>query len=184
MKHDNTHNVVGAVHNKSRTDRQSHIDRKERRRQDATTLLKTDWSKELAISARCHAWKKSLNDLLTQIQSMCDGHIGHISVARHRLELLQPDTKPVLSVPCRKALKLGDLRKPILIKKNILAVNIINPAPAECTVPIVFVPNMNESLRFCTDHSKLNAVTNKNRIPHPVWINLFTREAKLPSSRR
>lgn len=48
-----------------------------------------------------------------------------------------------------------------------IAVKVIDPVTTEWAAPIVFAPRKDDSLQFCVDYRKLDAVTIRDSYRHP-----------------
>lgn len=96
---------------------------------------------------------------------MWDGHLGRKSTAKHRVELVDPNTPPVPSAPYRAGPKARELEKTEINK--VLAENIIEPAQTEWASPIVFAPKEDGTVRFCVDYRKVNEITKQDSYPIP-----------------
>lgn len=73
-KHNNFHNLVGAMLYKLLKNRELSIDEHVHQRQDATIHLKEHWSEYVAISAQYH-YKERVIHVPSQFQSTWDGHL-------------------------------------------------------------------------------------------------------------
>lgn len=87
-RHDSTYNLVGVGRYKSRTDRESEIDEHVGTRHVAFTKHKKGWSKEVVIHAKYQSYKEPFIDMLSQLQSLSDGHVGRINISKHHIDLL------------------------------------------------------------------------------------------------
>ena len=97
-------------------------------------------------------------------QDMCDGRLGHITVAKHRIDL-KPNSKPVYQAPYRAGPKQRELEREQI--ETMLKADVIEASSSEWAAPIVFAPKKDGSLRFCIDYRKLNEVTLLDSYPIP-----------------
>lgn len=88
-KHDNIHILAGAIQYDTCTDRESQIEEHLCRKRQAIAQLVKHWSGEIEISAQYHAYKVPLIDILSQLQSMWNGHLGRVSISKQRIQPLQ-----------------------------------------------------------------------------------------------
>lgn len=95
--------------------------------------------------------------MLCEYMYIWDGHLSRISIAKHRIELLQPDIAPHLSALCRTGPKPWEFEKAEINKLHLK--NIIKPAKAEWSALIVLVTKKDGTLQFCMDYRNLNFVT-------------------------
>ena len=68
------------------------------------------------------------------------------------------------------------LAKKLAIDEEIdkmLAMGIIRPSSSPWASPITLVPKKDGTLRFCTDYSRMNSITVKNRYPLPFIQDIF-----------
>lgn len=63
---------------------------------DAVQLAK-DWRENVHTSEMYSAYRTELIDMLNKFQSMCNGHLGLISIAKHRTKFLEEGTQLVRS---------------------------------------------------------------------------------------
>lgn len=84
-----------AVNRKAQTSRHILVQTDENKR------LAQDWRDEFQISEPYTAYSDKCIDKLTELQSIWDGHLGRISVAKDRIKRLDVSTQPVLSAPYR-----------------------------------------------------------------------------------
>ena len=98
---------------------------------------------------------------------MCQGHESKID--------LEDDVPPV-HCPIYKMspLKLEEAKKQI---ESMLEHGFVRPSDSPYSVPFLFVPKKDGSLRFCIDYRWLNKKTVKNRYPLPLPEELFDRLA-------
>lgn len=91
---------------------------------------------------------------------MWEGHLGCITDAKHRVELLDNQKKPVHLVRYRTGPKTIEFEKAEIEKA--VAWHKVEPTQTEYAAPIVFAPEKDESFRFCAGFEKLNAETKRD----------------------
>ncbi len=90
--------------------------------------------------------------------------LGEVSITEHRIDLI-PGSRPVFSQPYWTS---PGARK--VIRENIddlLEKGCIETAQTEWAIPVVLVPEQDESLRCFVDYRRLNALTVKDSYPLP-----------------
>lgn len=122
-------------------------------------FLSQDWLEEGYISEKYFAFPTEFIDMLTNFQSMWDGQLRRVSVAKHRIKLFDESTPTVHSAPYRAAPKAREFE--IVKIENMLSQKIIEPTQTEWAPRIVFAPKNHERLLFSVDYRKLNVVTKR-----------------------
>lgn len=74
--------------------------------------------------------------MLLEFQRIWNDRVGHINTAKHRIELLEPFTKPVHSTPYRAGPKTRKIEKVEIDK--VLNESIFKHARMEWASPVVF----------------------------------------------
>lgn len=87
-------------------------------------------------------------------ESMWDRHLGQISVFKYQIVLNFPN--PPLMYSYSYGVGLG-MRK--LEREEVKEAGVAVPAATEWVLPVVFVSKKDESLSFCVDYRRINAVT-------------------------
>lgn len=82
--------------------------------------------------------------MLPEFQYMCNGSLGRINTAKHRIELLGPSTRPVHSAPYCAGLNTRTLEK--TEKDKMLKENVIKPEQTKWASPIEFAPKKHRTL--------------------------------------
>lgn len=94
---------------------------------------------------------------------MCDGRLGSIDIAKHRIQLSTTDVRPINFAPYHAGPKAHEFDKTDIDK--VLCMEIIGPARSEWASAIVFTQKEDGSLHFCINYGKLNAMTVKEAYP-------------------
>lgn len=76
--------------------------------------------------------------MLSDVEAMWDGHLRRINVAKHQVELISADAKPINSVPSRSGAKSGERENRKIDK--LLSKGVIELSQTERTTPTVFAP--------------------------------------------
>ena len=116
-----------------------------------------EWEKEVDLSyigddkLRIHVL-----EILLKHSSLWSGALGTIQATEHRIPL-EPDTKPIRSMPYRK----GPAMREMVAKEvhKMLNAGVIEPASTERASPVVLVPRKDGSPQFCLDYRRFNAKT-------------------------
>ena len=107
---------------------------------------------------------RRVREMLRPFVDMWSGKLGNISVTQHRIEL-KPGSTPVHTQPYRAGPKARQVEEEHVSK--MLDAGVIEPANSEWASPVVLVPKLDGSLRFCVDYRKLNSLTVKDTYPFP-----------------
>ena len=109
---------------------------------------------------------EKLKNLLTDFQDVFadkSGTISQTNYAEHTIDV--GDTKPIKLAPRRVPIAQKEIVKNEI--KKMLDQNIIEPSNSPWSSPIVLVTKPDNTIRFCIDYRKLNAVTKKDAYPLP-----------------
>lgn len=110
---------------------------------------------DVQINKEFKELKPPLMKMVKKYTSTRDGHLGRITVARHRIDLNATDAPSIHSALYRAGPKQGKLgRKKI---ENMEEICVAESAVTEWASPAVFVPKIEGSLRFCVTYRQLNA---------------------------
>lgn len=123
----------------------------------ATERLAKSWKEKFAISVLYTAHKQTNLNILSHFQFLWDGHLGQITMAKHCIELLRPDTATIHPAPYWAVPETPKFRKAEI--KKMLAKNIIEPRTSRMDRTESICPEKDGTIRFCVDYCKLNAVT-------------------------
>ena len=86
------------------------------------------------------------------------------------IELI-PGAMPSSKAPYQmNILELNELKSQL---KELIDNNYIRPSVSRWGAPVIFVKNMDGTLRLCIDYRQLNKMTIKNRYPLPCIDDLF-----------
>ena len=102
--------------------------------------------------------------LLRKYASVCDGSLGTIEGASHRIEIV-PGAKPIYQQPYRCGIERRKAEEAEV--QRMLQAKVIAPSNAEWASPVILVPKPDGSLRFCVDYRKLNSITVRDSYPMP-----------------
>lgn len=102
---------MSAVNYKPPLDRTTQQERHATVQNKDTERLTHDWRNKIDISEKYDEYQNSFVDMLSQFQHLWDGHLGRIATAKHRIELIDPTTLPVHSVPYRACPKTREFEK-------------------------------------------------------------------------
>lgn len=97
--------------------------------QEEIQRLAHDWGDEVDMSNNYGQYRQQCIDILSELESRWDGHLGRISTAKHRIEPNDPTIVLVHSDPYRAGPKKCEFER-IKIDK-MLAGKIIEPAQTE-----------------------------------------------------
>jgi hypothetical protein len=92
-----------------------------------------------------------------------DGKLGHTTVVKHTIDT--GDARPVKLPPRRLPLAQRDVVKQEVDK--MLNDGIIEPSSSPWASPVVLVKKKDNSVRFCIDFRRVNAMTRKDAYPLP-----------------
>lgn len=130
---------------------------------DDSSLPALDWQNKVHLSDKYPAHCEEFSTKLAKNRLICDGRLGHVSVAIHRTELGDEKTQPVYSATFQARTR-SRVPKKIWVEK-ILLQKIIEPAPIEWAAPIVFPLYKAGTFWFCIDYRKRNVVGKRDLSP-------------------
>jgi len=122
------------------------------------------WKEEVNLNHLLPKQREIVWGLLAKYRQMWDGHLGHVTTANHRIELI-PGAKPVQVQPYRAGPRARELESEEV--QRMLKAGVIEPAISEWASPVVLVPKPDGKMRFCVDYRKLNAITVRDTYPLP-----------------
>lgn len=107
--------------------------------------------------------RTAMSTLLTQFDSMFDGHLGHTSLTVHTIDT--GDAKPINLPPYRTS----PSKKQIIEEQvqQMLHDGIIEPSTGPWAAPVVIVTKPGSDPRFCVDFRGLNQVSQRDSYPLP-----------------
>ena len=108
--------------------------------------------------------RESVRNMLRTHESMWSGHLGEIKAAPHRIEI-RAGANPVQAHPYRAGPAARRVEQEMV--QGMLHDGVIEPARSEWASPVVLVRKQDNSLRFCVDYRRLNAITVKDTYPLP-----------------
>lgn len=112
---------------------------------DKTEKLFKTRKGEVAISALYQSFKPLFIDMQSQLESIRSGHVGRITMAKHLIKILHPDTALTHLVPYQTSLKRDEFEKSDTDK--MLDKNAIEPAQTKWAAPLKFLFMKNGTLR-------------------------------------
>lgn len=101
--------------------------------------------------------------MLSGVQSMWDGHLGQVRIAKCRIELTDECIQPTHSAPHPVEPESRKFEKAEIHK--MLLQRLIDSAQTEWVAPTVFAPKKDGLLRFCVDYGKLRATIRRSSYP-------------------
>ena len=108
--------------------------------------------------------RRKVTTLLRTHASACDGRLGTIKGACHRIDLV-PGARPIYHQPYRCGIERRKAEDAEV--RRMLQARVITPSNAEWASPIILVPKPDGSLRLCVDYRKLNSITLRDSYPLP-----------------
>lgn len=87
--------------------------------------------------------------MLELFSPMWDGHVGRITIAKHRIEMNTRDIRPINSAPYRVGPAARAFEKEEQAKMT--KMRVIEPAQREWAAPTVLAHKKDGPLRFCVD---------------------------------
>ena len=119
---------------------------------DATATNETDnsqppdWHDKIDLSHIDEEQRSKILTMLAKHSSMWeDGKLGAITATKHRIEL-EPNTKPIRSMPYRQGPAVREIVKEHVTK--MLDAGVIEPSHGEYASPVVLAPKKDGTLRF------------------------------------
>ena len=109
-------------------------------------------------------YHERIRKMLAKHAHMWSGHLGEITTAVHRIELI-PGATPVRQMPYRQGPKGRQYEKEEV--DRMLREGVIQPSVSEWSSPVILLPKPDGSLRFCVDYRRLNTLTHRDRYPIP-----------------
>lgn len=130
--------IIAAVYYKLAEDREVQMTRHKIVESKDSQLLTRDWQNKVHISEACSEYRGKFMKKLMQFSYMWDGHLGQISIIKHRIELLS-SSNPVYSAAYRAGHTVREFLR--LEIEKMLSQNVIERAQTEWTASINFAPN-------------------------------------------
>jgi len=119
---------------------------------------------EVDVSSVPTEWLGAVKALLQKHVSLWEGKLGLIRGVEHRIRL-KPGAVPVRQHPYKAGPMAREREKAEV--ERMRSMEVIEPASGEWASPVVMVPNLDGSVRFCIDYRKLNLMTIKDAYPIP-----------------
>jgi len=116
------------------------------------------------VSSVPDEWSGALSALLKKHAPLWGGNLGLIRGVKHRIRL-RPGAVPVRQHPY-KAGPLAREREKAEVERT-RSNGVVEPSTGACASPVVTVPKLDGSVRFCIDYRKLNLMTVKDAYPVP-----------------
>lgn len=139
------------------------IERHHQGRQNDTDKTKRPYTEKMQFSGKYDEWKPDFTQMMQKYESMSGGHLGKVTVTKNKIVLNPPDAPPIRSAPYRAGLRQQKLEREEITR--IKKACVVETAVTEWASPILFVRKKDNSLRFCVDHPRLNAVTVRDSYP-------------------
>jgi hypothetical protein len=108
--------------------------------------------------------RENVLDMLGKRRTMWDGRLGQVHFIAHRIQL-NPGSNPAYSQPYFAGARAREAESGEI--QRMLKAGVTEPATSEWAGPVVLVPKPDESMLFCIDYRKLNAVTVRDSYPLP-----------------
>lgn len=126
--------------------------------------IHADWRKKVNLSNNYSQYRQEFIQMLEPFSKMWDGHLGRISVAKHRIDLMSGST-PVHSAPYRAGPKVREFQRTKI--NRMFEQEVLESVTTEWAAPIVFAPKKDGIMRFCVDYRRLNAIAQRDSYPIP-----------------
>lgn len=118
--------------------------------------LDRDWRDNVSIGGQYAKTSPEALGALAKFQGTWEKRFSRIYKARHRIELDSPDVRLINSTSSCPGPKVRDSKE--RKSKNVLRVNVLEPAQSRWASEITFAAKIDGSQRFCIAYCKLNAV--------------------------
>ena len=122
------------------------------------------WDEDVHIGAEDSTIRSQIIDMLSEFKDIWSGRLGKIDATKHRIAL-KPGARPIYQAPYRAGPIAREKEKKEI--DRMLRAGVIEPTSAEWAIPVVFVPKKDETMGFCVDYRKLNAVMVRDSYPLP-----------------
>lgn len=77
-----------------------------------------NWHREVKLSDKYGEYREELTDMLSEIQTMWDGHLSQMNVGNDRMELLHDNIQPARSALYHVGPKTRELERAKIDKKS------------------------------------------------------------------
>lgn len=123
------------------------------------------WTETVQYIEEYSKWKLSFLSKMIKYESMWDGNLGRIILAKHRINLNPPNASPnhansYQAGPRRRELDQREVRQ-------MLIAGVAKPAVTKWASLFVFVSKKDGGIRFCVDYRCLIAVRERDSYPIP-----------------
>lgn len=147
---------VNAVHYNSEPHSLDQMAKQEAGKERVEGALEKDWFKDVQLPAKFEEHHPAFLDIVKEFQSMWDGHLEHIFVAKLLIDLISDEVWPVhftlyQAMPAARQFTTAEMN-PMLSEK------VIEPVTRKWAAPVVFATNKQGSLRICVHYSKVKIV--------------------------
>lgn len=153
----------------------SHIEEIRKEQTENSGKEENKWQKLITIPDKYEDYRQSFIEMLTHFATLSDGHLGHISMTKCRVELKPTDIYHIHCAPYRTGPTMRQRKKDKIDK--VREINVIEPVQAEWDIRVVFVRKKDGEIRFCVDCCKLNASPVRESSSFSEWTNVSTRFA-------
>lgn len=130
-----------------------------------------DWRKEVNLSDNYSQYQQVFIQMLQAFSNMWDGHLGRISVAKHRIDLT-PGASPIHSAPYRARTKVPKFHQ--IEIAGMLEQEVIELARIEWAASTVFAQEKDGTLCLYLEYNWLNGSPRENRVPYREWKSVST----------
>lgn len=122
----------------------------------------------MKLSEAFDQYEDSFLEMSTEFETICDGHLRLLSIAKQRIELLPNETKPIRCTAYFPGPKARNFQK--FETDEMLSMNVIEPAQTKWAPSIIVSSKQDGSLRFCVDKGNLMQPRYVIQILFPEWM--------------
>lgn len=144
--------TLAAVHYKSPVDRTTQMSRYKAVEKHDSEKLNHDWKSEVQLLDEYAGYREQFLVMLIKFQSMWDGYLGQVNIAKHRTELMYEKTQPINSAPYWVGPMTREFKKAWINETP--SKRVIKTAQTELAAPTIITPRMDGSLCFCVNSRK------------------------------
>jgi len=116
--------------------------------------------------------RTELESVLNEFKSCFDEKSGKTTLISHTISV-HPGTRTIKLPPYRVNPTKAEAIKTEL--DNMLELGVIEPSNSPCAAPVVLIPKPDNTIRFCIDYRRHNAVTVRDAFPMPRIDDLIDK---------